>query len=169
MVRRQLLLRQLIWGWQGDLLFFLQATFLTLRTSYTCSIHCMSCCDAFFFILLTFQGSTFQTCYYLVVIWLRSTFIVGVTSLINQILDLLEYSIFFLYYMRNMRWTVLQQLQGILHQGNRFFTYLIAAPYVMEKNDRIFACSGVDVYTALAGAVGALYGPLHGGANEVCE
>lgn len=28
-------------------------------------------------------------------------------------------------------------------------------------------CSGVDVYTALAGATGALYGPLHGGANEV--
>ena len=28
-------------------------------------------------------------------------------------------------------------------------------------------CSGVDVYTAIAGAVGALYGPLHGGANEV--
>lgn len=27
--------------------------------------------------------------------------------------------------------------------------------------------SGVDVFTALAGAVGALYGPLHGGANEV--
>ena len=27
--------------------------------------------------------------------------------------------------------------------------------------------SGVDVYTAIAGAVGALYGPLHGGANEV--
>jgi citrate synthase len=27
-------------------------------------------------------------------------------------------------------------------------------------------CSGVDVYTALAGATGALYGPLHGGANE---
>jgi citrate synthase len=27
-------------------------------------------------------------------------------------------------------------------------------------------CSGVDVYTAVAGAVGALYGPLHGGANE---
>jgi Citrate synthase, C-terminal domain len=25
----------------------------------------------------------------------------------------------------------------------------------------------VDVYTAIAGAVGALYGPLHGGANEV--
>jgi citrate synthase len=24
----------------------------------------------------------------------------------------------------------------------------------------------VDVYTAVAGAVGALYGPLHGGANE---
>lgn len=30
-------------------------------------------------------------------------------------------------------------------------------------------CSGVDVYTAIAGAVGALYGPLHGGANEVLE
>uniref|UniRef100_M1BGI8 Citrate synthase n=1 Tax=Solanum tuberosum TaxID=4113 RepID=M1BGI8_SOLTU len=28
------------------------------------------------------------------------------------------------------------------------------------------ASSGVDVYTAIAGAVGALYGPLHGGANE---
>lgn len=27
--------------------------------------------------------------------------------------------------------------------------------------------SGVDVFTALSGAVGALYGPLHGGANEV--
>ena len=24
----------------------------------------------------------------------------------------------------------------------------------------------MDVYTAIAGAVGALYGPLHGGANE---
>jgi len=24
----------------------------------------------------------------------------------------------------------------------------------------------VDVYTAVAGAIGALYGPLHGGANE---
>ena len=28
-------------------------------------------------------------------------------------------------------------------------------------------CSGVDVYTALARVVGSLYGPLHGGANEV--
>ncbi|KAJ0713722.1 putative citrate synthase [Helianthus annuus] len=27
-------------------------------------------------------------------------------------------------------------------------------------------CSGVDVYTALAGVIGALYGPLPGGANE---
>jgi citrate synthase len=32
---------------------------------------------------------------------------------------------------------------------------------------RHLASSGVDVYTALAGATGALYGPLHGGANEV--
>lgn len=31
---------------------------------------------------------------------------------------------------------------------------------------RHLSSSGVDVYTALAGAVGALYGPLHGGANE---
>ncbi|XP_052735998.1 citrate synthase, glyoxysomal isoform X2 [Vigna angularis] len=31
---------------------------------------------------------------------------------------------------------------------------------------RHLASSGVDVYTAIAGAVGALYGPLHGGANE---
>lgn len=30
----------------------------------------------------------------------------------------------------------------------------------------LVSCSGVDVYTAVAGAVGALYGPLHGGANE---
>ncbi|GKV48548.1 hypothetical protein SLEP1_g55349 [Rubroshorea leprosula] len=32
---------------------------------------------------------------------------------------------------------------------------------------RHLASGGVYVYTALAGAVGALYGPLHGGANEV--
>lgn len=31
---------------------------------------------------------------------------------------------------------------------------------------RHLSSSGVDVYTAMAGAVGALYGPLHGGANE---
>lgn len=31
---------------------------------------------------------------------------------------------------------------------------------------RHLASSGVDVYTAIAGATGALYGPLHGGANE---
>ncbi|KAL6780171.1 Citrate synthase 2, peroxisomal [Auxenochlorella protothecoides] len=31
---------------------------------------------------------------------------------------------------------------------------------------RHLASSGVDVYTVAAGAVGALYGPLHGGANE---
>jgi citrate synthase len=32
---------------------------------------------------------------------------------------------------------------------------------------RHLASSGVDVFTALSGGVGALYGPLHGGANEV--
>lgn len=31
---------------------------------------------------------------------------------------------------------------------------------------RHLASSGVDVYTVIQGAVGALYGPLHGGANE---
>lgn len=31
---------------------------------------------------------------------------------------------------------------------------------------RHLSSSGVDVYSAMAGAVGALYGPLHGGANE---
>eukprot|EP00249_Psilotum_nudum_P021323 c28066_g1_i2 orf=293-1846(+) len=31
---------------------------------------------------------------------------------------------------------------------------------------RHLASSGVDIYTTLAGATGALYGPLHGGANE---
>mmetsp|Transcript_16404 Transcript_16404/g.49162 ORF Transcript_16404/g.49162 Transcript_16404/m.49162 type:complete len:532 (-) Transcript_16404:598-2193(-) len=31
---------------------------------------------------------------------------------------------------------------------------------------RHLASSGVDVYTAVGGGVGALYGPLHGGANE---
>lgn len=32
---------------------------------------------------------------------------------------------------------------------------------------RHLTSSGVDVYTSLAGAAGALYGPRHGGANEV--
>jgi Citrate synthase, C-terminal domain len=31
---------------------------------------------------------------------------------------------------------------------------------------RHLASSGVDVYSAVGGGVGALYGPLHGGANE---
>jgi len=31
---------------------------------------------------------------------------------------------------------------------------------------RQLASTGVDPYTAVAGAAGALYGPLHGGANE---
>jgi len=31
---------------------------------------------------------------------------------------------------------------------------------------RHLASSGVDVFTAVGGALGALYGPLHGGANE---
>jgi len=31
---------------------------------------------------------------------------------------------------------------------------------------RHLASSGVDIYTCIAGAAGALYGPKHGGANE---
>lgn len=31
---------------------------------------------------------------------------------------------------------------------------------------RHLSSSGVDIYTAVAGATGALYGPKHGGANE---
>lgn len=31
---------------------------------------------------------------------------------------------------------------------------------------RHLTSSGVDVYTSVAGAAGALYGPKHGGANE---
>lgn len=31
---------------------------------------------------------------------------------------------------------------------------------------RHLTSSGVDVYTAMAGGAGALYGPKHGGANE---
>lgn len=33
-------------------------------------------------------------------------------------------------------------------------------------NHHVLSNAGVDVYTVCAGAVGALYGPLHGGANE---
>jgi len=30
----------------------------------------------------------------------------------------------------------------------------------------VLYCSGVDVYSAIAGSAAALYGPRHGGANE---
>eukprot|EP00882_Tetradesmus_deserticola_P019534 GHRQ01021030.1.p2 GENE.GHRQ01021030.1~~GHRQ01021030.1.p2 ORF type:complete len:134 (-),score=17.93 GHRQ01021030.1:137-538(-) len=42
--------------------------------------------------------------------------------------------------------------------------HCIVTPYTDPVS--CISCSGVDVYTAVAGAVGALYGPLHGGANE---
>jgi len=35
------------------------------------------------------------------------------------------------------------------------------------SDELYYVYSGVDVFTALSGGVGALYGPLHGGANEV--
>ncbi|KAM7260684.1 hypothetical protein ACFE04_011357 [Oxalis oulophora] len=46
----------------------------------------------------------------------------------------------------------------ILHAEHEMNCSTAAAPHL--------GSSGVDVCTALAGAVGALYGPLHGGANE---
>ncbi|XP_061370405.1 citrate synthase, glyoxysomal-like isoform X1 [Gastrolobium bilobum] len=48
-------------------------------------------------------------------------------------------------------------------------TFILHAEHEMNcstSSVRHLASSGVDVYTAIAGAVGALYGPLHGGANE---
>lgn len=47
--------------------------------------------------------------------------------------------------------------------------FLLHAEHEMNCStaaSRHLASSGVDVYTTVAGAVGALYGPLHGGANE---
>lgn len=52
----------------------------------------------------------------------------------------------------------LQDIMFILHAEHEMNCSTAAA--------RHLASSGVDVYTAIAGAVGALYGPLHGGANE---
>ncbi|GMG98493.1 hypothetical protein Nepgr_000333 [Nepenthes gracilis] len=46
----------------------------------------------------------------------------------------------------------------ILHAEHEMNCSTAAAQHLLS--------SGVDVYTALAGAIGALYGPLHGGANE---
>ncbi|KAI3808169.1 hypothetical protein L1987_24115 [Smallanthus sonchifolius] len=46
----------------------------------------------------------------------------------------------------------------ILHAEQEMNCYIAAARHLTS--------SGVDVYTALAKADGALYGPLHGGVNE---
>jgi hypothetical protein len=49
----------------------------------------------------------------------------------------------------------------------RCFQALVVDVLLLHWCNLLFVvCSGVDVYTAVAGAVGALYGPLHGGANE---
>ena len=56
------------------------------------------------------------------------------------------------------------------HLASRYMNFLSALreyTYALGQKSDSLLCSGVDVYTALAGAVGALYGPLHGGANEV--
>ena len=61
------------------------------------------------------------------------------------------------------------------HRPNARFARAIDIMFILhaehEMNcstaaSRHLASSGVDVYSATAGAVGALYGPLHGGANE---
>lgn len=59
---------------------------------------------------------------------------------------------------RTVGWFGLQDIMFILHAEHEMNCSTAAA--------RHLASSGVDVYTAVAGAVGALYGPLHGGANE---
>jgi len=72
----------------------------------------------------------------------------------------------------------LYMLDGGLNPGHRpnvrlaraiDIMFLLHAEHEMNCSTaaaRHLASSGVDVYTAVAGAVGALYGPLHGGANE---
>lgn len=61
-------------------------------------------------------------------------------------------------YRPNPRLARALDIMFILHQEHEMNCSTAAA--------RHLASSGVDVYTAVAGAVGALYGPLHGGANE---
>eukprot|EP00879_Flechtneria_rotunda_P001354 GHRR01001504.1.p1 GENE.GHRR01001504.1~~GHRR01001504.1.p1 ORF type:complete len:374 (+),score=124.68 GHRR01001504.1:84-1124(+) len=61
-------------------------------------------------------------------------------------------------YRPNPRLARALEIMFILHQEHEMNCSTAAA--------RHLASSGVDVYTAVAGAVGALYGPLHGGANE---
>ncbi|XP_039068761.1 citrate synthase, glyoxysomal-like [Hibiscus syriacus] len=63
-------------------------------------------------------------------------------------------------YKPNPRLAIVLDILFVLHAEHEMNCSTAAA--------RHLASGGVDVYTALAGAVGALYGPLHGGANEVC-
>jgi citrate synthase len=61
-------------------------------------------------------------------------------------------------YRPNPRLARALEIMFILHQEHEMNCSTAAC--------RHLASSGVDVYTAVSGAVGALYGPLHGGANE---
>lgn len=61
-------------------------------------------------------------------------------------------------YKPNPKLTRAMDIMFILHAEHEMNCSTAAA--------RHLASSGVDVYTAIGGAVGALYGPLHGGANE---
>jgi len=49
---------------------------------------------------------------------------------------------------------------------SNLYTAVLSVDCFVKWGFLLVLCSGVDVYTAVAGAVGALYGPLHGGANE---
>ncbi|KAE8734549.1 Citrate synthase 3, peroxisomal [Hibiscus syriacus] len=62
-------------------------------------------------------------------------------------------------YKPNPRLAIVLDILFVLHAEHEMNCSTAAA--------RHLASGGVDVYTALAGAVGALYGPLHGGANEL--
>ncbi|KAJ9554022.1 hypothetical protein OSB04_018067 [Centaurea solstitialis] len=81
----------------------------------------------------------------------------------------LSYSENFLYMLDSLY--VILVLGQLPLPDSEFLTSILCTCREHEMNcstaaARHLASSGVDVYTALAGAVGALYGPLHGGANE---
>jgi 2-methylcitrate synthase len=57
------------------------------------------------------------------------------------------------------KWTAAMQLSLILYAEHEFNASTFTA--------RVIAGTGSDLYSAIAGAIGALKGPKHGGANEV--
>jgi 2-methylcitrate synthase len=57
------------------------------------------------------------------------------------------------------KWTAAMQLSLILYAEHEFNASTFSA--------RVIAGTGSDIYSAICGAIGALKGPKHGGANEV--